>query len=146
MPYQKILLPTDLSTEGERALTSAAVLARQGGARLALLHVIENVGSAPVGSVPVVPYLPGTEQEIARATRLLEERARMLSGLPVDVDVIVAPSVPHAIADYARAHGFDMIALSSHGRTGFRRLVLGSVTEALLRQARVPVLVIPRPE
>ncbi|HXI36431.1 MAG TPA: universal stress protein, partial [Burkholderiales bacterium] len=62
------------------------------------------------------------------------------------VEVRVAPSVALAIVDEAAQLGCDLIALSSHGRSGFRRLVLGSVTEAVLRRARMPVLVFPRQE
>ncbi|MCA9721025.1 MAG: universal stress protein, partial [Gemmatimonadetes bacterium] len=53
---------------------------------------------------------------------------------------------PQAIAEYARTHEVDLIAMSSHGRTGFRHLVLGSVSEAVIRHADRPVLVFPRGE
>lgn len=146
MSFQKILLPTDLSPEGERAFAPTAELARKLRASIVLLHVIENVGSGPIlAGRTAVPVLPGTaqEKELARAA-LAESRTRAFAGLEVQCESLVAPSVPHAIADYAVEHGCDAIALSTHGRTGFRRLVMGSVAEAVLRTARVPVLVFPR--
>ena len=148
MSFRKILLPTDLSKEGERALQAVTSLGRESGATVVLLHVIENVGVAPVGgTIPAPSYLPGTKQEIERARGLLAERKKKFpSGVELVTEVLVAPSVPHAIADYAAKNGCDLIALSSHGRTGFRRLVMGSVAEAVLRSARVPVLVFPRQE
>jgi len=147
MLARKILVPTDLSPEGERALLPVAEFAREIRASVVLLHVIENVGLAPGGEGSLRSnYLPGTTQEIERAQAALEPRRASLRGIEVQVEVRVAPSVPLAIADYATENGCDLIALSSHGRTGFRRLVLGSVAEAVLRRARVPVLVFPRQE
>lgn len=148
MHFQKILVPTDLSTEGERSLSVVSSLARKLGAEVLLFHAIENVGVAPLGEGGVVPnFLPGTKEEIARARSLLAERhARFFAGVKVTPEVVVVPSVPHAIVDTAREKGCDVIALSTHGRSGFRRLIMGSVAEAVLRNSRVPVLVFPRQE
>jgi nucleotide-binding universal stress UspA family protein len=147
MQFRKILLPTDLSTEGERAFQAMAAYA-SGGATIVLLHVVENVGVAPVGEAfPAPSYLPGTTQELERARGLLAERRKKFpSGVEIVTEALVAPSVPHAIVDYASKNGCDLIALSSHGRSGFRRLIMGSVAEAVLRAARVPVIVFPRQE
>ena len=144
--FKKFLLPTDLSAEGERAFRAVAELARGQGTSVVLLHVVENVGVAPVGETfPAPRYLPGTQQELERARAVLaEKRAKFPRGLEVVTEALVAPSVPHAIADYALKNGCDVIALSSHGRSGFRRLIMGSVAEQVLRSARVPVLVFPR--
>ena len=62
----------------------------------------------------------------------------------IDLEAEAAPNVAEVVCDYADEHGYDLIALSSHGRSGFRRLILGSVAEAILRHAHVPVLVFPR--
>ncbi len=146
--FKKFLLPTDLSTEGERAFQAVAELARGRGASVVLLHVIENVGVVPVGSTfPAPSYLPGTKEELERVRAVLaERRAKFGQGIEVVTEALVAPSVPHAIADYALKNGCDVIALSTHGRSGFRRLIMGSVAEALMRSARVPVLIFPRQE
>lgn len=148
MDFRKILLPTDLSAEGERAFQVVLALARERRAMVVLLHVVENVGVAPVGETfPAPSYLPGTKQELERARALLaEHRKQFPAGVEVVTEALVAPSVPHAIVDYATQNGCDLIALSSHGRSGFRRLIMGSVAEAVLRAARVPVLVFPRQE
>ena len=146
MQIQKILLPTDLSAEGERAFTALDELARAHSATLVLLHVVENAGAHPVGEKRTAPtLLSGTKEEIERVRALLEARRKTLKAEAL-VEVVVAPSVPHAVCDFAARNGISLIALSSHGRTGFRRLVMGSVAEAVLRSARVPVLVFPRQE
>jgi nucleotide-binding universal stress UspA family protein len=145
---RKILVPTDLSPEGERALPHVLELARKLGAEVQLLHVVEDVATAPVGDVMARPVaLPGTRQELKRARELLDERKKALpEAVQVGGEALSAPSVPRAIADYASRNGFDLIALSTHGRSGFRRMIMGSVAEAVLRHARTPVLVFPRQE
>lgn len=110
-----------------------------------LLHVVENVGIPPAAAHG--PYVPGTKQELELAERELgQRRARFPADVAVETRTLVAPSVAHAIADYASENRCDVIALSTHGRSGFRRLVMGSVAEAVLRHARVPVWVFPRAE
>lgn len=146
MLLRKILLPTDLSNEGERAFTDIDELARANKAALVLLHVIENAGAHPLGEKRTAPtLLAGTREEIERVRELLEPRRRSFKA-ETTVEILVAPSVPHALCDYAVQNAISLIALSSHGRTGFRRLVMGSVAEAVLRHSRVPVLVFPRQE
>jgi len=148
MRIQKILLPTDLSPEGERALTAVAELARRYQARVQLLHVVEDLAVVPVGEAMARPVpIPGAVQELERTRALLEERRRAFpAGVEAGAEAISAPNVAHAIADYAAQNGCDLIALSTHGRSGFRRLIMGSVAEAVLRRARVPVLLFPRQE
>jgi len=146
MLLQKILLPTDLSKEGERAFPAIDELACQSQAEVVLLHVIENVGAHPLPAQRTAPtLLAGTKEEIARVEPLLRERAERFKAR-TRCEVVVAPSVAHAVCDFAVAHGVSAIAVSSHGRSGFRRLVMGSVAEAVLRGSRVPVLVFPRQE
>jgi len=141
-----ILVPTDLSAEGERALGGALELARTYGGRVILLHVVEDMAVSPkdkgkAGGL----HTPGAVQEGERTRKELEEKRRALPpGIDVTVDVRLAPSVPHAIVDYAVEKGCDLIALSTHGRTGFKRLIVGSVAEAVLRASPVPILAWPR--
>ncbi|MGB0685369.1 MAG: universal stress protein, partial [Planctomycetota bacterium] len=81
--------------------------------------------------------------EVAKAEL---EKLRPLLGADVEVECATTLSTEfgRAVADYAADHGCDLIIMSTHGRTGFRRLVLGSVAEAVLRHSPVPVLCVPR--
>ncbi len=63
--------------------------------------------------------------------------------MPARVEVLPDDSVAHGILAAADRVGADMIVMGTHGRTGLSRLVLGSVAEAVLRRAAVPVLVVP---
>ena len=146
MPYRRLLVPLDDSPTAQRGLGEALALARELRGALVLLHVVENAGAHPLGEKRTAPaLLAGTLAELARARELLEPRRKAFQA-QATVEVLVAPSVPHALCDYAAQNGISLIALSSHGRSGFRRLVMGSVAEAVLRNSRVPVLVFPRQE
>ncbi|MEW6073753.1 MAG: universal stress protein [Planctomycetota bacterium] len=148
MDPQKLLLTTDLSEESLRPFQAVATLARQLGLAVTLLHVVEDLAVAPHGA-PLAPPLHSLNlaDEMERAREVLAARRTML-GPEIDVETVVisAPGVANAIVEYAEEHGYGLIALSSHGRTGFRRMVMGSVVEHVLRRTHVPVLVFPRRE
>ncbi|MAW60854.1 MAG: universal stress protein UspA [Planctomycetes bacterium] len=148
MKFSHILLTTDLSDESLRAFAPAADLARESGAKLTLLHVVQDVQVAPHGA-PLAPPVSapdvGNLVDAARH-RLDEQKALLGSGLNVECAVTASPDIAERVASYAKEHGCDLIALSTHGRSGFRRFVLGSVAEAILRHAHVPVMCFPRPE
>jgi universal stress protein A len=145
---RRILVPTDLSKEGDRALPALAELAPRLGAELVLLHVIENPLVRPLRSGAArTGYVPAAPEQVENVRPELEQRVRGFpAGAKVRAEVVTGPNVPAAIHGYAAAEECDTIALSSHGRSGFRRFVLGSVAEEVLRGARVPVLVFPRQE
>ena len=148
MQIQKILLTSDLSEESKRAFGPVAALARDTGAAVVLLHVVEDVPIAPHGA-PLAPpmHAPDLQDIVAAAKQKLESLKKELgAGLKVDAQVVTSTSPAEAIARFAKDQGCSLIALSTHGRTGFRRLVLGSVAEHVVRHAHVPVLVLPRPE
>lgn len=147
MKTKKLLLTTDLSDEALRPLAGLRELAEGRAIAITLLHVVPVLAVAPPGG-PRAPVLrpADLEAEKKKAHQALAEIAKKLAGLEVSVDVISAPDVADAICAYAGTHGFDLVAMSTHGRTGFRRLVLGSVAEHVLRHSPVPVLVYPRKE
>jgi len=148
MKFSHILLTTDLSDESLRAFAPAADLARESGAKLTLLHIVQDVQVAPHGA-PLAPPVSapdvGNLVDAARQ-RLNDQKALLGSGVDVDCEVSASPDIAERVASFAQEHGCDLIALSTHGRSGFRRFVLGSVAEAILRHAHVPVLCFPRPE
>jgi universal stress protein A len=146
MKIDQILVTTDLSEDALRPCEAMADLARSRGAHLTLLHVVEDYVAIPHGA-PMAPGQPspGAKGRIDEAMEELERQRQAFGDLPVKIDVVTGPDTAKAIADYADEHAIDLIAVSTHGRTGFRHLVLGSVAQALLRHARVPVMVFPPP-
>ncbi len=144
MKLAKILLTSDLSAESRRAFGPVMALARESGARILLLHVVEDVPIVPYGA-PLAGPVPSMDRGamVQGAKEALEKERAALTGLEVETLVVPSTNAAETIAEVATQQGVDMIALSSHGRTGLRRLVLGSVAESVVRHARVPVLVFP---
>lgn len=146
MKLATILLTSDLSEESLRAFAPVAGLARASGARILVLHVVEDVPVVPYGA-PLTGPLPTFDPSAmaAGAKEALDRQCEHLTGLVVEPLVVPSTNAAETIVEVASQRGADMIALSSHGRTGLRRLVLGSVTEAVVRHSHVPVLVFPPP-
>jgi nucleotide-binding universal stress UspA family protein len=147
MKFEHILLTTDLSPESLRPCKQINELAVAMGARITLLHVVHEFVAVPYGA-PLAPPLtsPDLSGAIEHARLALEDQKSALNTTAaVETDVITGDNVHKAICKYAEQHGVDLIALSTHGRTGFRHMALGSVAEAVLRHAAVPVMSFPQP-
>lgn len=144
MKIDHILVTTDLSEEALRPCASIAELARMVDARITLLHVVQDLPGRP-HAAPFAPPLssPGLEKRLEEARGELEEQREAFGDVELKLDVISGDDVAAAVARYAEGFDVDVIAVSTHGRTGFRHLVLGSVAEALLRHSPVPVVVFP---
>jgi nucleotide-binding universal stress UspA family protein len=140
-----VLVGLDGSERAERAIEPALALAAPGDGRITLLRVV-----APPSAV-TSPYLPHAAR-ISHAE--MEERQRAAAEYLAAVEARLRPRVPrlepaavlgyHAartILDYAAEHGADLIALGTHGRGPVSRLLMGSVTDKVVRAAGVPVLV-----
>lgn len=140
--YRKICCPVDFSEASRLAMHEAADLARRLGAELVLVHVTHPV-SAP-GAEPVLAPPARHGEEDPDAPQLLTAWAReaeALAGRAVQTRLASGRAGPE-ILRYAREGRFDLLVVGSHGRTGFKHLVLGSVAEELVRGAPCPVLVV----
>ena len=140
---RRVLFPSDLSPSSDRALDHAQLLAERFDARLTLYHVVE----APAAAGPLT-WNPAREaarraEEGARAH--LERRAERLH-VPYTVVVYQRPSAPPALLRYIAATRPDLTVMATHGRSGLRHLVLGSVTESVLSGAHRPVLCVRAPD
>lgn len=141
----RILCPTDFSEFSEAALTYAAALADTYGGSVRLLHVVTPFPIvAPYSNLPGETRLFETERA-AGEQALAAEAARVRSpGLTVEVEQRSGSAV-HEILAAAGDWKADLIAMGTHGRGGFERLVLGSVAEKILRKAPCAVLAVPKP-
>jgi nucleotide-binding universal stress UspA family protein len=147
MKIQHILLPTDLSNEARRPLDAMLELAREQGARVTVLHVVRDLAVVP-HEAPFAPKMssPDLPQEVEAARVELEAWCASLGdGAERTLEVIGHEDPATGIVEYAREHDVDLIAISTHGRTGLRRLALGSVAESVLRKSEIPVLSFHRP-
>jgi nucleotide-binding universal stress UspA family protein len=149
MEIRSILLPTDFSECGNYALSYATSLARKFGSSIIFVHVIEPI-------VPTVGYSGVTEPlPIADISDQLEDSAERelprfaeceeCAGLEIE-ELIVHGDAAAEIVRVARDRKVDLIVVSSHGRTGWGRILFGSTAEAIVRHASCPVLVVKPPE
>lgn len=147
---RRVLCPIDFSDHSRHALDCALAIARWYGSRVTLLHVYtrwppEDV--TPPSRLEGALYSPSPDVEIDREA--LRRQMRDLvpepagEGVEVDVSLREAENVHREILAQAAATTADLIVIGSHGRTGFERLLLGSITEKILRKATCPVMVVP---
>jgi nucleotide-binding universal stress UspA family protein len=148
-PFRHILLPLDGSTLAERMLKPAVRLARANSARLTLLEIVHPwvIAVRPMAHAPYAANLRevALEKRSGEAEDYVSSLAMSVDPQLKDVaaDVVVAEGSDAAeIIKYAAAHAVDLIALATHGRSGLKRLVVGSVADKLIRGAGVPVLVL----
>jgi len=143
--FRRILCPVDFSDHSRRALDHAIAIARLHKSTVTVLYVfapmpVAAVGLGPMGLEPTV--LSPIDSE-----RLLEETkafAAMESAPGVTVETLVrGGSAAAEIVDQAVDMQADLLVMGTHGRSGFERLILGSVTERVLRKAPCPVMTVP---
>lgn len=143
--FKHLLLPTDGSSSSELAVAQAMSLAKDNGARVTGLHVIQpfHVFAYDVEMVEDThaTYLAQVE---ARARRYLEavEKAAAECKVPCDTRVVTDDHPFEAIVRMARTLDCDLIVMASHGRRGVKSLLLGSETYKVLTHSTVPVLVL----
>jgi len=139
--FKRVLIATDFSKPGNKAVAFAYGAAQRGG-EVNLLHVIS----------PGTGFRSETKAENERRTRRKQELVRRLEALVPDaarvrsiqsqVEVAEHQQPAVAIAQAAERIGADLICLGSSGRSALKKQLLGSVTEAVLRRSKRPVLVI----
>ncbi|RJS97636.1 universal stress protein [Halococcus sp. IIIV-5B] len=144
--YDRILIPTDGSEGALAAARHGLALATTFESQVHLLSVVdERTYSSSIADVDsaVRDQREAFERAATEAVRTLEELA---DETPVTCHTAVEHGVPHAvIASYLDRHDIDLVSMGTHGRTGLDRLLVGSVTERIVRTSDVPVLT-TRPE
>lgn len=143
---RQILCPIDFSDYSRRALDHAVAVARWYGAAITALHVVPAV--AAVAYAPMAPDETAHVLTPAERDRLLLElatfiEAELAPGVAISAHVMEGPA-PDRILAHAEAIDADLLVMGTHGRSGFAHLLLGSVTEKVLRKAACPVLSVPR--
>lgn len=145
--YDSVLVPVDGSNASRNAIPHAVSHAEQYNADLHIVNVIsyEMMGGATaadttgMGGVPVEM----SEQMEEQANQLIEDAEDHVESTDVDVTTEVIHGNPaEQIIEYAEEQGIDLITMGTHGRSGFNRVILGSVAERVIRTAEAPVLTV----
>ena len=142
-PFRKILVPVDFSACSKEAVRAAADVATHYGAEVCLINVYEPINYALPGNYPF--YMPGQLENIlaecekhlaaskkdAEAAGIAHAQTQQLQGIPAT-----------EIVEFAKKHGFDLIVMGTHGRTGLQHVMIGSVAEKVVRRAPCAVLTV----
>lgn len=149
--YQHILVAVDGSDTSQNALTHAIGLARSQHATLLAVYVVEYPSAIYYSPMYLNPK-PLHEAMMAEGRHVLE-KARLCideAGIKGETRLVdsglLSGSVADEIGKAASEAKADVVIMGTHGRRGFRRLVMGSVAEAFVRQSRCPVILIPHHE
>lgn len=141
--FEHILAPVDFSDFSARSLAHAAALARWYEAKLTVLHVAVTFEVLPVKGelgIPVQVVESATREDVDRRLRELLDAG----GVTPNAVAIARTGDPSkTIVEEAVSNKADLVVMGTHGRRGFNRLLLGSVTESVLRHAPCPVLTVP---
>ncbi|WP_254529424.1 universal stress protein [Natrinema gelatinilyticum] len=131
--YQDVLIPTDGSDGTRRSINHGIPIA---DCFDATIHALSVVPEGPLGTLQ-------TDDAIPAAQRAVERIETEASREGVDVVTAVEQGVPHEeILAFADEHGIDLIVMGTQGRTGLDRVLVGSVTERVVRMADVPVVTV----
>ncbi len=146
-PFKKILVPTDFSPHSSEAVRTAVDVAQKYGASITLLHVYEPVAyTLPEGYVLVTPQqLVDLNSELERRLGQAKADAEAAGARAVTTQLMQGPP-PYEIVDFAQQNAVDLIVMGTHGRTGIKHTLLGSIAERVLRKASCPVLTVKAEE
>jgi nucleotide-binding universal stress UspA family protein len=148
LPFQKIIAPTDFSDPARAGVEAAAELAEQQSAEMILVYAIPRMPLVPA------PHGAGAAGQVALEQEMRESADRALgemvgSQIPPGVTArhrVLSGDPAGQIVEAAREEGADLIVMATHGETGWRRFVSGSVAEKVVRLAECPVLSVRGPE
>ena len=136
MTAKTILFPTDFSTASDAALVHAEALARQSDAKLLILHIEEPPLAYGGGEL----YYGLPEPSSERILQMLEDVRPSDPTLPFEHRLVMGDPAAEIVA-VAQAEQAELVVMGTHGRTGFSRLLMGSVAESVVRHAPCPVLI-----
>ncbi|ELY87558.1 UspA domain-containing protein [Natrialba hulunbeirensis JCM 10989] len=131
--YQDVLIPTDGSDGTRRSIAHGLTIAEQFDARV---HALSVVPEGPLGTLE-------SEEATPTAHHAVDHVAAKAAHAGIEATTSVENGVPHeVILEYADEHGIDMIVMGTQGRTGLDRVLVGSVTERVVRMAEMPIVTV----
>lgn len=148
--FRKILVCLDGSGFSEQILQYASEEATGSSKKIVLLRAVPiSLGTtiAVPGVVASIPPTAPTPEELAEeeneARVYLQSKAKSLQALGIDVECVVLIGNPgESIVEYADKNNVDLIAIATHGRSGVRRIIFGSVAEHIIKTSKLPILLV----
>lgn len=142
--YQRILVPIDGSATSERALDEAIKFAQQQNAQVEVIHVLEDIwyfdNEDYLNYAELIQSMRGIGEKIlAQAQKKLKQ-----AGVAAEIKLLEMQGerIASVIATEAKNNRADLIIIGTHGRSGFSRMLMGSIAEGVVRTAHIPILLI----
>ena len=143
MLFQNILVPTDLSAQSTRAFKVAVDLATKYNSKITLLTCVEgDAWHHKFYDARADTQLLKAQTKVAKKHMEKLEEAANKVGIKLKLQIIKSTSVAKDITTFAKSRKIDLIVMSSHGRTGVDKIILGSVANGVVQRTTVPVLLI----
>lgn len=142
MTFKNILVAYDMSPYSNRAFKTALEIAKTDDSKITLLTIIPGEYSAIMG------YSQRNSQVIQKQKKVVMQYAYKLeaiakkSNVPISVKIKQGTSISKEIINMAKSQRASLIVLGSHGRTGIKKVILGSVANGVVQQAKISVLVV----
>ncbi|MBK9662136.1 MAG: universal stress protein [Nitrosomonas sp.] len=142
--YQRILVPIDGSATSERALDEAIKFAQQQNSRIELVHVLEDIWYFDNENYLNYAELVQTMRYSGEKILAQAQNKFLQAGVMVDIRLLEAQGerVANVIINEAKNSLADLIIIGTHGRSGFSRMLMGSIAEGVMRMAHIPILLI----
>jgi len=142
MIFKNILVPYDGTSFSNRAFQKALDIAKKDNSKITIFTVIEGEYSAIMGYSKINPQVIKKQQSAAKKYIYKLESSAKNSGVSITVKIKQGTKIVKEILDFAKSKKFNLIVMGSHGRTGINKLILGSVSNGVVQQARCSVMVV----
>lgn len=140
LPIKKILVPTDFTVYSDHAIEYAIMVARNFEAKIMLVHVIEPMAYSVTDTIQIIDHYTALKTVAGPILKNLQNKL-LKKGL--EVDTLLLDGTPYLeIVKRSRQAGIDLIIMGTHGRTGIKHVLMGSVAERVVRMAPCPVLTV----
>ena len=144
--FGSIIIAFDGSSDSVKAMKLACALTLKFGSQLAVVHVFSSpsVGYSATSGMPIPDYKTLEDAKRAGARDVLSKGMHLASeqGVEAKGELIEAPSVVESLVEFAANEKADLIVTGTRGMTGFKKLIMGSVSSGLVNHAHCPVLVV----
>ena len=135
-------MPFDGSGYSQKAFEKALEIAEKFGSKILVVSVLQSKAAETAGvSLERMQEIQDEEKDTATTMLKNLESQATAKNISFHMEVIINPSSADGIVTFAEKNNVDLIVIGSHGRTGFRKIVLGSVANGVLAQAKCPVLI-----
>lgn len=143
MSYSNIMVPYDASECSNRAFGHALEIAKKHESKITVVTVIEGVYAANIGfTTKIDPDVIKKQTKAAEKFIMKLKSAADREGVQFSLKILQGSSIVKTLVNFTKSKKFDLIVIGSHGRTGFNKFVLGSVSDGISCHVKCPVMIV----